>query len=128
MITIIPPDNRMAIDGVFKTVAMDLPHINAARLDAGKGYIEHRPCNGEWLPPRDMTEDEFRAEFADLISAYATAPDDAPLRADVAPPSDAPSASSADLADALARIQALEGDVLRMALAAQAKLGNGQPV
>lgn len=77
-VVIIAPDNRVAVDGVWKTVAVDAPHINAVRFDGERATIEHRPHNGEWLPPRELTAEEFTAEFGAVLDAYAVAPDDVP--------------------------------------------------
>jgi len=75
-VTIIPPDSRMAIGGVFKTVPLDLPHVNAVRFDGTFGTIEHRPHAGEWQAPRVLTVEEFDAEFGAAVSAWNAAPFD----------------------------------------------------
>lgn len=77
-VTIIPPDDRVCIDGVWRTVPVqDFPHVNAIRFDGIIGTVEHRLHAGEWLPPRVLTADEFHAEFGAILEAYQAAPDDA---------------------------------------------------
>lgn len=81
-ITIIPPDNRVAIDGVWRTVDLtglgheDLAHINAARLVGRLATVEHREHDGYWPSPRTLSEDDFKAEFHDIIAAWANAKTD----------------------------------------------------
>lgn len=89
-IVIIPPDNRVAVNGVWKTVPIssaglgheDIGHINAARLESGTGYVEHRAADGYWPRPRTLAEEDFRAEFADIIAAWEAAKTDAELAAE----------------------------------------------
>lgn len=75
-VTIIPPDSRMAVNGVFKTVPLDFPHVNAVRFDGTAGTVEHRPHAGEWQAPRVLTLEEFDAEFGAAVSAWNAAPFD----------------------------------------------------
>jgi hypothetical protein len=79
-VVIIPPDNRVGVDGKFRTVQLNFPHINAVRFDGVKGQIEHLEYEGQWPAPRDLTAEEFQAEFGAVLEAYAAAADDAPLR------------------------------------------------
>jgi hypothetical protein len=91
-IVIIPPDNRVAVNGVWKTVPIisaglgheDIGHINAARLEAGAGYVEHRALDGYWPAPRKISEEDFKAEFSDILAAWETAKTDAELHAEQA--------------------------------------------
>lgn len=77
-IVIIPPDNRIGVDGAFRTVSMDMPHINAVRFDGEKATVEHREHNGEWLDPETLNNDEFLDRFGPVVAAWHDAPDDAP--------------------------------------------------
>lgn len=80
-VIIIPPDSRMSIDGVFKTVALDLPHVNCARLEGDAGSIEHRKHEGEWKAPRALSKEDFVAEFREELIAYHNALTDEELAA-----------------------------------------------
>lgn len=84
-IKIVPPDNRVAIDGVFKTVAMDFPHINAVDFNGETASIEHREHNGEWLPPETISKDEFLARFGNIVLAWENAEADGRQREASAP-------------------------------------------
>lgn len=79
-IVIIPPDNRIGVDGVFRTVSMDMPHINAVRFDGETANVEHREHNGEWLDPETLTNEEFLERFGPVVAAWHDAPDDAPFQ------------------------------------------------
>lgn len=76
-VTIIAPDNRVSVNGHFRTVLLDMPDITAVRFDGQTASIEYRPHNGEWKTPAKLTAAEFADEFGHVIEAWNEAPDDA---------------------------------------------------
>ena len=83
-IVIIPPDNRVSIDGIWKTVQIDIAHINCARLDGESGVVEHVSYEGHWPEPRPIPRSEFLQEFSGAIQAWESAKTDEELHADAA--------------------------------------------
>lgn len=81
-IVIIPPDNRMSVGAVTKTVELGhLPQINCARLQNGRGSVEHCEYEGDWPPPLAMKEEDFLERFAKEIGAFHQAETDEEVHA-----------------------------------------------
>lgn len=106
-VKIVPPDNRAGVDGVFKTVTMDMPDINAVTFDGVTAHVEHREHEGEWKAPETLTADEFNAQFSAILEAWKTAPDDAPVRRSVAVEAQ-PQSPPVDVGAIMARLAELE--------------------
>jgi hypothetical protein len=79
-VIIIAPDNRVCVDGVWKTVLLDMPDITAVRFDGESGHVEHRPHNGDWKEPCSIDAAEFQARFGGVVDAWGEAVEVAPER------------------------------------------------
>lgn len=110
-VTIIAPDNRVAVDNHFRTVPLDMPDIVAVRFDGETASIEYRPYEGDWKPPAKLTAAEFAEQFGHVIEAWNVAPDDAApetMDSGTMDPSEA-EALKKRLADMEAKVNALVG-------------------